>query len=151
MLPKLLTLRNKVTSMPLSVCFSTASNIKRVHGSQTLLDPPLQHFYLNFPLIQDRLTWKTSPLVRSKFLGHFGNTLTADHMYSCHRWEKLQQQIQTLLSHKWRTFSGIFVAFLECTQNFAHFFKKDQLHSLNNLEVINPEKCGYFNARKLLF
>ena len=33
------------------------------------------------------------------------------------------------------------------TQNFAHFEKKDQLHSLNIWEVIESEKCGYLNAR----
>ena len=33
----------------------------------------------------------------------------------------------------------------------SHFQKKDQIHSLNISEVIDSEKCGYFNARKLLF
>ena len=37
------------------------------------------------------------------------------------------------------------------TQNFEHFQKKDQLHSFNISEVIDSEKCGYLNARKLLF
>ena len=32
-----------------------------------------------------------------------------------------------------------------------HFETKDQLHSLNILQVIDSEKCGYLNARKLLF
>ena len=56
-----------------------------------------------------------------------------------------------LLSQKLGKFSGIFIAFLESTQIFAQFEKKDQLHSLNISEVIDPYKCGYFNARKLLF
>ena len=34
---------------------------------------------------------------------------------------------------------------------FWNFEKKDQLHSLNILEVIDPEIYGYFNARKLFF
>ena len=42
-------------------------------------------------------------------------------------------------------------AFLESTQNFIHFEQKGQLHSLYILEVIDTDKCGYFNARKLLF
>ena len=39
---------------------------------------------IEFPLIQDTLSWKTSLLVRSEILGLFGNTFTADHMYSRH-------------------------------------------------------------------
>ena len=52
---------------------------------------------------------------------------------------------------KLRRFSSICIAFLESTQNFGYLEVKDQLHSLNILEVIDPEICGYSNARKLLF
>ena len=77
------------------------------------------------------MSWKTSPLVRSKISETFRNTLTADSMYSRHRCENLHQQAQTLLSQKWKTFSGIFIAFLESSRNFPHFENEDQLHSLN--------------------
>ena len=40
---------------------------------------------------------------------------------------------------------------MESTQKFHEFGKKDQLHSLSIFEVIDPEKCGYFNTRNLLF
>ena len=96
------------------------------------------------------MSWKTSPLKRSKILGLFGNSLTADRMYSPHRWEELHQKFQTLLPQKQKTFSLIFIAFLESTQNFAHFEKKDPRHTLNIFEVIDPDKCGSFNAGKLL-
>ena len=43
------------------------------------------------------------------------------------------------------------MAILESAQNFAHFEKKDQVHSLNISQVIESEKCGYLNAWKLLF
>ena len=86
-----------------------------------------------------------------EILGLFSDTFTPDRMYSRHTWEKLRQQVRTLLSQKWRTFSGIFIAFFESTQSFPHFEKKDQLYNLNILEVINPDKCAYFNAHKLLF
>ena len=72
----------------------------------------------------------------------FRNTFTADRMYSHHRWEKLLQQVQTLLSQKQKTFSAIFNAFLECSKFFCHFQKEDQLHSLNISEDIDPNKCG---------
>ena len=80
----------------------------------------------------------------------FGNTLSADHMYSRHRWEKFQEQVQALLSEKRKTYLQNFIAFLESAQSFGYFEKKDQLHSLNISEFIDPEKCSYFNARKLL-
>ena len=67
---------------------------------------------------------KTSPLVRSKILGLLGNTFTADGMDSRHRWEKLRQHVQSLLSQKQRTFFAIFIAFLESEQNSSHFEKK---------------------------
>ena len=72
-------------------------------------------------------------------------------MYSRHRWKELRQKIQTLLSQKRRKFCGMVIGVLESTQNFAHFEEKDQLHSLNISELIDPDKSGYFNGRKLLF
>ena len=56
-----------------------------------------------------------------------------------------------LLSEKRTTFSGSFIACLQYTQNSVDFLKKDQLHRLNISAVLDPEKCGYFNARELLF
>ena len=137
--------------MPVSSSFRTPFASKRVHKSQRLPEPALQRFYPYFLLIKDKVRWKASPLVRSKILGLFGNRFTTDRMYSRHRWDKLQQQVETVLSQKRRTFSPIFVSFFECTQNFAHFEEKDQLHILNISEVIDPDKCGHFNARKPLF
>ena len=100
--------------MPVSSCFRTPFANKRIHGTQTLLEHALQRFYPNFPLLYEKVSWKISPLVRSQIMGMFGNSFTADRMYSPHRREKLQQQVQKLLS-------------------------------------IDPGKCGYFNACKLLF
>ena len=49
------------------------------------------------------------------------------------------------LSQKQKTFSEIFIALSKSTQNFVHFEKKDQLHSVNILEIIDSNKCGYLN------
>ena len=137
--------------MNVSTCFRTPFPSKCVHGSQTLLEPGLQRFYPKIPLIQDKVIWKICRLVRSEILGLFGNTFTADRMYCCHRWEKLQRRVQMLFSKKRRTFSEYFLAFLESTQDFAYFEKKDQLHSLNISEVIDPDKCGYLIAVSFCF
>ena len=137
--------------MPISSCFRIPPTSKRVHVSQTLLEPALNHFNLSFPLIEEKLSLKISPLVRSEILRLLGNTLGVDHMYCRHRWEKLRQKFETLFPPKRRTISGIFIGVLESTKNLADFEKKDQLHSLNISKVIDLDKCGYFNARKLLF
>ena len=65
--------------------------------------------------------------------------------------KKIRQQSQRLLCQKEKTFSGNFIAFLKSPQDFALFEKKHQLHTLNISEVSYSEKCGYFDARKLLF
>ena len=144
-------LENVKTRISESSCFRTPFEIQRVHGSQTLLKYAQQHFYPNFPLIQDNVSHKTSLLVTSGILGVFGNTLTANRMYSRHNWEKFPQHVQTPLPPKRKNFPEVFIAFSQSTKNFAHFEKKDQLHSLNIWEIIDSEKCGYLNTRKLLF
>ena len=92
------------------------------------------------------MTWKTCLLLRSEVLQLLGNRFTADRMYSLHRWENLQQQLQLLLSQKGVTFSEIFIAFSESTQDFPHFEKKDHLHSLNISEVNDHDKYGFLQC-----
>ena len=58
------------------------------------------NFYLIFPLSQDKLSQKTSLLVRCEILGLFGNTLTVAHMYCRHNSEKFQRYVKTPLSQK---------------------------------------------------
>ena len=52
-------------------------------------------------------------LVRSKILGLFVNTLTAEWTYSGCNMLTLTQQVKTPLSLKQKTFSGFFIAFLK--------------------------------------
>ena len=77
--------------MPKSSCFRTPFQSQRVNESQTLLKSARQHFHPNFPLIQEKVSWKTCVLVRSEILGVVDNTLMADHMYSRHNWKELLQ------------------------------------------------------------
>ena len=132
-------------------CFRTTFASKRARVSQALLEHAERHFHPNFPLIQDKLSWETSPLVISEIIGLFGNTLIVDDRYSRQRCKNLWQHVETLSFQKRRTFSGIFIPCSESTQTFAHFEKKDHLQSLNILEVINHDKYGYFNDCKHLF
>ena len=68
-----------------------------------------------------------SALVRSKILGLFVNTLTAEYTYSGRNMQTLAQQVQTPLSLKQKTFSGFFIAFPKSTWNGEHFQAKERL------------------------
>ena len=60
--------------------------------------------------------------------------------------QNFPQQFQTSLSHKQKTLSGFFIAFLKCASNLEHFQKKDQYSSLIISEIIDAERRGYLNV-----
>ena len=60
--------------------------------------------------------------------------------------QNLPQQFQAPLSHKEKTFSGFFIAFLKCASNFEHFQKKDEYPSLIISEIIDSKRRGYLNV-----
>ena len=76
----------------------------------------------------------------------FVNALTADDKYSGSNMNNLQQQIQTPLSPKQKTFSEFFIAFLKCASKLEHFQKKDEYPSLIISEIIEAERRGYLNV-----
>ena len=90
--------------------------------------------------------WKKSALVRSKILGLFVNTLTAEYTYSRRNMQTFTQHIQRPLSLKQKTFSGYFIAFLKSTRNGEHFQKKGESSSLSISEIIDSKRGGYLNA-----
>ena len=96
------------------------------------------------------MSWKKCALVRSKILGLFINTLTAEYTYSGRNMKILTQQVQTPLSLKQKTFSGFFIAFLKSTCNGEHFQKKRESSSLSISELIDSKRGGYFSAWKAL-
>ena len=81
-----------------------------------------------------------------EILRSFVNGLTADDMYSGTNMKNLRQQFQTPLSHKQKTFSRFFIAFLECAWNLEHFKKKYEYPSLIISEIIDAERRGYLNV-----
>ena len=76
----------------------------------------------------------------------FVNALTADDKYSGSNMKNLRQQFQMPLSHKQKTFSGFFIAFLKCAWNFEHFQKKDEYSSPIISEIIDAERRGFLNV-----
>ena len=81
-----------------SSCFRTPFKSQSVHRSQTLLKYARNSFCRDFPLIEEKLTWQASPWIRYKMERLFVNTLTPDHVYSPHSWEKFAQPVQMQLS-----------------------------------------------------
>ena len=106
------------------------------------------------------MSWKKSALVRSKILGLFVNTLTAEYTYSRRNMQTFTQHIQTPLSLKQKTFSGFFIvrskilglfvntltAFLKSTSNREHFQEKGESSSLSISEIIDSKRGGYLSA-----
>ena len=91
-----------------------------------------------------------SALVRSKILGLFFNTLTAEYTYSRRNMQTFKQQVQTSLSLKQKPFSEFFIAFLKSIWNGEHFQKKGESSSLSISEIIDSKRGGYLSAWKPL-
>ena len=76
----------------------------------------------------------------------FVNTLTADKKYSRCNVHNFEQQVQTHLYKKEKTFSRFFIAFLKCAWNLEHFEKKEEYPSLIIPEMIDCERGFYLNV-----
>ena len=105
-------------------CFNTLFGNQRVNGFETLLKLARHYYLLIFPRIRDKLSWKKSALVTSEIFRLFVNTLTPNDKYSRRNMQILEQQIQTNLSQKGKTFFRFFIAFLKCGWNLEHSEKK---------------------------
>ena len=81
-----------------------------------------------------------------EILRPFANGLTTDDKNSSTNMKNLPQQFQTPFSHKQKTFSEFFIAFLKCAWNLEHFQKKDEYPCLIISEIIDSEKRGYLNV-----
>ena len=84
-------------------------------------------------------------LDRYDILGLFGNTLTADHM------RETSATCSSAIISKTKNIFWNFYGICASYKKILQFAKKDQLHTLNISVVIDSEKSGYMNARKLLF
>ena len=101
-----------------------------------------EHFHHIFSSLWDTLILEITPLVISKFLGVFRNTLTANDKYPVHDCVNMSSPIQMQLSLKRTVFSDFFVQFLESISHFKHFEKKDDPHSYLISEITHRERLG---------
>ena len=125
--------------------FRTPFANERVNGLQTLLKSARNQYYPLFSSIRGKLSWKRSPSVWYEILRLFVNALASDNKCSGNNIQNLRQQFQTPLSHKHKTLSGFFIAFLKCAWNLEHFQKKDEYPSLIISEIIDAERSAYLN------
>ena len=87
-----------------------------------------------------------SALVTSEIFRLFVNTLTPDDKYSRHHMQIFWQQLQTLLSQKWKSFCRFLVAFLKWLLNLKNSEKKEEYPSLIITEIIGSERDNYLSV-----
>ena len=92
-----------------------------------MLKSARRYYYPIFPWIWDKLSWKKSALIRSKILGLFVNTLTAEYTYSRRNMETFMQKVQTPLSLKQRLFLDFLLRFWNLHEMENIFKKKESL------------------------
>ena len=146
---KLLSPKNMVTWMPENSCLRRHFCSPCVKWSETLLKCARQHFYAISKLIWNKLSCVSCLLVWCETVRPFFDMLTVDHKHSFHNYQKFSQKVQQQLSSNPKTIFASFIAFLKCTWNFERFLKRDHFQSSNIFEVIEFEKFGYLNARKV--
>ena len=93
--------------------------------------------------MRGKLGWKKSPSGWYEILRLFVNALTADDKYSGSNMRNLQQQFETPLYQKQKTFSSFFIAFPKFAWNLDYFQKKDKYPRLIISEVIDAERRDY--------
>ena len=87
-----------------------------------------------------------SALVTSEIFRLFVNTFTPDDKYSRRNIQIFWKQIQTPLSQKWKSFCRLLVAFLKCSLNLEHSWKKEEYPSLIITEIIASEGGVYLSV-----
>ena len=139
-------LKNVATYTSKRFCLRTSFANERDNGFQTLLKLARSHYYPLFSSIRGKLSCKKSVLVWLEILSLFVKTLTAYDKYSGSKMQNLPKQFHTPLSHKQKTFSAFFIAFLICAWNLEHFQKEEEYPSLIISEIIDAKRRGYLNV-----
>ena len=91
-----------------------------------------------------------SVLIRSKVLGLFVNTLTAEYKYSRRNMQTFAQQIQRPLSLKKKDFFWIFHTVSEIYLKCRTVSKTGEFSRLSISEIIHSKRGGYLSAWKAL-
>ena len=92
------------------------------------------------------MKWRKSALFKFEILGLIVNRLTANDKYSRPNIQNLNQELQTSISQKQKTFSGIFITYIKSITNSKAFAKKVESASLSICEINDAGKSGYLNV-----
>ena len=92
------------------------------------------------------MIWRKSALFKFEILGLIFNRFTADDKYSHPNIQNLSQELQTAISQKQKTFSGIFITYPKSITNSEAFAKKIESASLSISEINDAGKSGYLNV-----
>ena len=92
------------------------------------------------------MKWRKSALFKFEILGLIVNRLTPDDKYSRRNTQNLTQELQTAISQKQKTFSGIFITYLKSITNSKALVKKVESASLSIFLIIDAGKSGYLNV-----
>ena len=93
---------------------------------------------------------KKSALVRSKILGLFVNTLTAEYMYSGREYADFDATSSDAIIFKTKDFFRIFYCLSEIYMKWRTFLKKEEVSGLSISEIIDSKRGGYLSAWKAL-
>ena len=85
-------------------------------------------------------------MFKFEILGLIVNRFTADDKCSRRNIQILTQELQTAISDKQKTFSGIFITYLKSITNSEAFAKQVESASLSISEIIDAGKSGYLNV-----
>ena len=86
------------------------------------------------------MKWRKSALFKFEILGLIFNRFSADDKYSRPNIQNLTQELQTAISQKQKTFSGIFITYPKPITNSEAFAKNVESASLSICEIIEPKK-----------
>ena len=106
-------------------------------GSQTLLKPQRQCFYRKFPLLSDKLSWKTSALWRCEVLFRNFYCIFGIHIKFCAFWKKRSASQVSYLLYYWLQRMW----FLECWIGLL------SQHSSAVNVLSDPKRCWNQNDR----
>ena len=118
-----------------------------VNEFQKLLKSAEKYSYPTFSSFWTKLSQKNLFLIRSKILGLFDKTLTANYEYFRSSLQNLRFPIEIKVSEKPKMFSWIFFfSIFGSYIKFAMFCCKKNPHSSSVSEVIESERSAYLNA-----
>ena len=127
--PKLATVQGFVTPLTIQRRLKTSFDSQHVKRFQTLVKSSWEHFYHIFSSLWREMIWNITPWLKFEIIGLFVNTWTADYKYPVLDCENLASLFKSSYPKNKKTFSWLFIPFIESPSNFKHFEKKEDRHS----------------------